>query len=151
MNKRPIRFVLLLATVLSSAAFLLAQTPQHPASGSTKSTKSRGASDAKDENIKQDSQPNDPNVKTEAPPDKGGPKTRGASCRIHIDNRTGYYVNIYTDGQYRGQVSPYGDSIGYVGCGDTNFYARAVFNDGSVLTWGPSGYFVDGSFTWTLH
>lgn len=151
MNKKLIRYTLLVTIALSSAAFLMAQTPQHPTSGDTKSTKSRGSSDAKDENIKQDRQPNDPNAKIEAPPEKGGPKTRGGSCRIHIDNRTAFYVDVYTDGQYRGQVSPYGDSIGYVGCGDTRVYGRATFTDGSVLTWGPSVYFVDGSFTWTLH
>jgi hypothetical protein len=151
MNKRLVRYTLLLALALSPAAFLLAQAPQHPTTGDTKSAKSRGASDAKDENIKQDSKPNDPNAKIEAPPDKGGPKTRGGSCRIHIDNRTPYYVSVYTDGQYRGQVSPYGDSVGYVGCGDTTVYGRATFTDGSVLTWGPTVYFLDGSFTWTLH
>src|SRR5262245_32615216 len=113
MNTRLIRSTVLLGIGLSAAAFLVAQTPQHPKSGSAKAAKSRGSSDAKDENIKQDRQPNDPNAKVEAPPEKGGPKTRGASCRVHVDNRTLYYVDIYTDGSYRGQVSPWGDSYGY--------------------------------------
>jgi hypothetical protein len=49
-----------------------------------------------------------------------GATVRGPSCRIHIDNLTPWYVDICTDGDYLGQVSPWGDSYGSVGCGDTN-------------------------------
>ena len=127
-----------------------AQDQKHPKSATTKGTNSRGDANAKDENIKHDSAPNDPNAKIEAPPEKGGPKTRGGACRAHVDNRTPYVISIYTDGDYRGQVSPYGDSYGWVGCGNTTFYGRALFTDGSARSWGPSLYYVDGTFTWTL-
>jgi hypothetical protein len=122
----------------------------HPKSATTKASQSRGDSNAKDENIKNDRAPNDPNAKIEAPPEKGGPKTRQASCHVHIDNRTPYYAEIYTDGSYRGEISPWGDLTGYVGCGNTRFYARAFFRGGGMKVWGPSAYYVDGAFTWEL-
>jgi hypothetical protein len=127
-----------------------AQDQKHPKSGTTKGTISRGDANAKDENIKHDSAPNDPNAKIEAPPEKGGPKTRGGACRVHVDNRTPYYIAIYTDGDYRGQVSPYGDSYGWVGCGNTILYGRATFSDNSSRSWGPNAYYIDGTFTWLL-
>ena len=152
MNTRLIRFVLVLGLAYGLGVGVRpAQGAEHPKSATTKAAMSRGGAGEKDDNIKQDRAPNDPNAKTEAPPDKGGAKSRQyASCQIHIDNRTPWYVDIYTDGNYRGQISPWGDSYGYVGCGGTVFYGRATFTDGSVRTWGPANYFVDGSFTWTI-
>ena len=126
------------------------QGKAHPKSGTSKAATPRGATGEKDENIKHDRTANDPNAKVEAPPEKGGPKTRQASCRIHIDNRTPWIVDIYTDGDYRGEISRYGDSYGWVGCGNTTFYGRATFTDGSVKVWGPTVYYVDGTFTWSL-
>jgi len=129
---------------------IAAVAQDHPKAASAKATKSRGDATAKDENIKQDAGPNDPNAKIPAPPDKGGPKTRGSYCLVDVDNRTPYYISVYTDGNYRGQVSPYGDLVGYVGCGNTRLYGKATFTDGSVQTFGPSVYYVDGKFTWSL-
>ena len=139
-----------LALGLGSGA-MNAQDQKHPSSAKVNGTKSRGENTGKDENIKNDRAPNDPNAKIEAPPDKGGPKTRGASCRVHIDNHTAYYISIYTDGNYRGEVSPYGDSIGFVGCGDTSLYAKATFLGMDITTWGPKAYYIDGTFTWQLY
>src|ERR1700744_4550127 len=70
----------------------------HPKSATATAAKSRGDSTGKDENIKKDAAPTDPNAKVEAPPEKGGPKTRGGSCFIDVDNRSPYYISIYTDG-----------------------------------------------------
>jgi hypothetical protein len=146
-----IRSTLILGIALSFAGLAAAQNEQHPKSATTKAEKSRGTADAKDENIKQDRKANDPSSKLEAPPEKGGPKSRGSAlCPAHIDNRTRWYIDVYTDGDYRGQVSPFGDLIGWVGCGYTKFYARATFDDGTVFTWGPTSYYVDGTFTWKL-
>jgi hypothetical protein len=122
----------------------------HPKSATTKATTSRGDANTPDPNIKHDRAANDPNAKIEAPAAKGGAKTRQAACRIHIDNRTGLYIDIFTDGNFRGTISPYDDTYGYVECGNTTFYGRATFTNGSVRTWGPAVYFVDGSFTWSL-
>jgi len=163
MNKRWLHSTLILGLALGlSASVLHSQTPAptpaqtmapaHPKGATTKAAKSRGDANGKDENIKTPRAANDPSFKMEAPPEKGGSKTRGGDvCRLHIDNRTRYYIDIYTDGEYRGQASPFGDLIGWVGCGETKFYGRADFNDGSVQSWGPSSYYVDGSFVWTLH
>jgi hypothetical protein len=148
---KPIHSVLVLGLALGlGSGAMNAQDQKHPSSAKANGTKSRGESDAKDENIKNDRAPNDPNAKIEAPADKGGPKTRQASCRVHVDNHTGYYISIYTDGNYRGEVSPYGDSIGAVGCGSTALYAKALF-PGYATTWGPTAYYVDGTFTWQLY
>lgn len=142
--------VLGLALTLGVCHFATAQSSQHPKTGTTAGQKTRGDASAKDENIKKDQSPNDPNAKMDAPPDKGGPKSRGYACRLHVDNRTQWYISIYTDGNYRGQISPYGDLVGWVGCGDTALYGRATFTDGSSKTWGPTSYFIDSSFTWSI-
>jgi hypothetical protein len=150
--KAPLKHVaLILGTVLSIGLVLQPAIGQdHPKTATTKSTKSRGDAKAADPNIKHDRAANDPNAKIEAPAAKGGPKSRQSACRIHIDNRTGLYIDIFTDGNYRGQISPWDDSYAYVGCGGTTFYGRATFSDGSVRTWGPAVYYVDGAFTWSL-
>jgi hypothetical protein len=139
-----------LALGLGSGA-MNAQDQKHPSSAKVNGTKSRGENTGKDENIKNDRAPNDPNAKIEAPADKGGPKTRQASCRVHVDNHTGYLISIYTDGNYRGEVSSFGDSIGFVGCGDTTLYAKARFSDMDITTWGPKSYYINGTFTWQLY
>jgi|HubBroStandDraft_4_1064222.scaffolds.fasta_scaffold04069_4 hypothetical protein len=153
MITRLIRFTLILAMALGVTGYAGAQSQatDHPKSATTKSEKSRGASSAPDENIKHDNAANDPNAKIAAPPAKGGTKTRGGYCRLHVDNQTQWYISVYFDGDYRGQVSPWGDSYGWVGCGDTKLYGKATFTDGSVLTWGPQIYYINGTFTWTLN
>jgi hypothetical protein len=151
MNRNLIRYMLWLLLVANlGLAPSLASGQQPSNSATSKAQKSRGAPGSKDEHIKHAQQPNDPNAPAVAPPDKGGPKTRGIACRIHIDNRTPWYVDVYTDGDYRGQVSPWGDSYGWVGCGNTNLYGVATFSDGSNLTWGPTVRSVDGTLTWSL-
>ena len=118
----------------------------------SRSSEGRGAATS-DDNIKTEAGTNDKAVAIPAPPKKGGKAaTRGdyGSCPLHVDNRTGLWVNLYTDGNYRGQVSPYGDVTGYVGCGSTTFYARANFTDGSYRYWGPSRGYVSGPFYWTI-
>jgi hypothetical protein len=120
-------------------------------SSSSKSAVGRGDASAKDENIKQGKAVNDPNVKLEAPPEKGGPKTRQGLCQIHIDNRTAFYIDIYTNGVIRGTVSPFGDSWGWVACGANILYGRANFTDGSFRSWGPVQIFDNGVYTWSLY
>jgi hypothetical protein len=72
------------------------------------------------------------------------------SCFLHIDNHTRFYIEIYTDGDYRGTVDPFGDSTGAVGCGYVKFEGIARFRDGSTRIFGPGAYYVPGSFTWNL-
>jgi hypothetical protein len=72
---------------------------------STHASKSRGAAP-----IKVGRDAGNPTRKVAAPASKGGAKTRGGyGAVMHIDNHTGYYIDIYVDGDYDGSVSPYGD------------------------------------------
>lgn len=100
---------------------------------------SRGAE--KDPNITSDSQVNDPNAKIDPPPAKGGPASRGgAACEVRFDNSTKLYIKVYIDGKYRGTIGPYDDAIGYAYPGETRVYARADFDDGTYVYWGPKTY-----------
>jgi len=106
-----------------------------------KATKLSTRGEGADPNIKEDKQTNDPNAKTPAPVQKGGPRTRGGgACEVRFDNRTNLFIKLYVDGIYRGTVSPFGDGVVYTGAGETRVYARAEFDDGSSLYWGPSNY-----------
>lgn len=94
-----------------------------------------------DPNIKNDKETNDPNSELAAPEQKGGAKTRGGGyCEVRFDNRTKFFVKLYVDGAYRGTISPYGDGVAYTGAGTTRVYARAVFDSGDYLYWGPNDY-----------
>jgi len=116
----------------------------------TKGVKSRGA--ATDPNIKRDSLPaNHAGTTMPAPPSKGGAKTRGAvSGTLHVDNRTSWVIRIYVDGDYVGVVGRYGDSYGYYGCADRTLYARAYFEDGTWIAWGPVRRDLCDNYTWEL-
>ncbi len=143
--------VALISIILVALAVRPAEAQQHPNSATATAQKSRGEAGEKDENIKKDRQPNDLNTKIEAPPEKGGPKGRSSYCRVHFDNRTPWYIDLYTDGNYRGEISPFDDLYGWVGCGETSLYGRATFRGGSVQTWGPSAYDIGSEFTWHLN
>jgi hypothetical protein len=145
-----LRTMILVSSLAACVALRPAIGQDHPKSATAKAAHSRGEAGAADPNIKHDRAANDPSNKIPAPAAKGGTKTRSGACRIHIDNRTDLYIDIYTDGNFRGTISPWDDMYGYVGCGNTVFYGRATFTDGSVNTFGPSSYYVDGAFTWTL-
>jgi hypothetical protein len=113
--------------------------------GTTKAEKSRG--EGEDPNIKSNEIKNDPANLPKAPGRKGGDKSRG-DCWVHVDNRTGYYINIYIDGYMRGTVSPWGDVYGGAGEGGTTLYASAP---GTGLTWGPNRFYCyNNEYTWTL-
>jgi hypothetical protein len=117
---------------------------------STRSAVKRGA--GQDANIKRDEAVNSKTAAAvKAPAAKGGAKTRGATAgQLHVDNRTGWYIRIYVDGDYNGMVGPFGDVIGYYGCDNYRLYAVARFNDGSTRTWGPTLVNTCDDFTWRL-
>ena len=124
------------------------------AAATDKSNSSRGAGE--DPNIKADKQQaakNDPANEPPAPPKKGGAKTRGFfDCWVTADNYTPWWIDIYVDGTYRGQVAPWGAGTVNAGAGSTTLYGRAVFDSGSVRNWGPRQFHCssDGVFTWRL-
>lgn len=90
-----------------------------------------------------------PNIKSEAPTtDAAQPQARGgASCDIYFSNYTGYYVNIYVDGYYRGQLSPWGAGTVSVADGYTSVYCITA---GKTLEWSDAGNCF-GAFTFKLY
>jgi hypothetical protein len=149
---------LVLAVLIVMTAAMLG-TPKAFAQGKAvgkatdKAQGSRGAGE--DPNIKQDKQSatNDPAKETPAPPKKGGAKTRGyLDCWVTADNYTPWWIDIYIDGTYRGQVAPWGGGTVDAGSGGTTVYGRAVFTSGAVKTWGPRQFQCspNGDFTWRL-
>ena len=85
-------------------------------------------------------------------------KTRGSgqkTCNIDLINETGYVIDIYIDGKFRGTMGEYDANYTTTGTGATKLYARAEFDDGSFLYWGPKNITCgsnskDGYFEWTL-
>ncbi|HUR65414.1 MAG TPA: hypothetical protein VMZ03_03615 [Chitinophagaceae bacterium] len=70
---------------------------------------------------------------------------------VVVDNWTGYYIDIYVNGNYRGTVSPYDKRVTWAIPGTNTLYAKAVFNDGSYLYWGPKVTYTGYSYTWKLN
>ena len=115
-----------------------------------KAAKARGDSTSKDVNIKSDSDLNSAKGMENAPPSKGGPKTRGYYAWFTADNWTPWIIKIYINGEYVGSVAPYGKSAGEYQAGNYIIYAKAYFTDGSVLTWGPIAISLVSDYTWKL-
>jgi hypothetical protein len=108
-----------------------------------KATKVEAERGGTDPNIKDDSMVNSASAEFVGPKEKvGSNNTRGAAgvCKVVLDNRTKLRIKIYVDGSFRGVMAPYGDSVTYTGAGPTRVYARAEFDDGTALYWGPSDY-----------
>ncbi len=106
---------------------------------------------AKDTNVKTDNALNSPDQKIAAPERKGGPKAKALTCNAHIDNQTPLYVRYYMNGDLEAIIGPYGDYYPAYTLGNAVLYAKAVFPDGSFLSFGPRNYSCSGSdFTWTL-
>ncbi|HEX8736648.1 MAG TPA: hypothetical protein VF721_15055 [Pyrinomonadaceae bacterium] len=112
-----------------------------------KGTVERGGTDP---NIKDDSTSNNANAEFVGPKEKtGATNTRGAAgvCKVVLDNQTNLKIKIFVDGSFRGVMAPYGDSVTYTGSGLTRVYARAEFDDGTFIYWGPKDYnCYDGQF-----
>jgi hypothetical protein len=126
----------LVATAGAAAAIAKQGTPKQEVI-ETSSQKSRGGADP---NIKSETRVNVAKSEPPAPPSKGGEKPRGqiSTCDVHVDNRTPWYIQIYVDGHYSGLLPPWGDIYTRAIAGPTLLYARATFDNGVVLTWGPS-------------
>src|ERR1039458_9887979 len=112
------------------------------------------ATAANDLNIHSDSFVNSANSAVAAPESKGGFKDRGANgtCNINENNKTGSYVTFYFNGNASGAVGPWGDLYPTSTEGKAVLYAKAVFTDGSVLTFGPQDFTCTGTdFTQSLY
>lgn len=80
-------------------------------------------------------------------------KSRGlnGTCDIRVSNQTGLYVQFFFNGNPAGTIGPWGALTPNITEGNASLYARAVFTDGSVLTFGPRALTcTGGDFTWTL-
>lgn len=116
----------------------------------TKPEKARGGADT---NVKSETRMNTEGKEPrQAPPQKGGEKARGGVCDVHFDNRSPWWVHVYVDGNYEGLMPPWGDVYAYAISGPTRLYARAEFDTGGRLTWGPITVRcpAGGSYSWQL-
>jgi hypothetical protein len=119
------------------------------AMASDKAGKSKSGDDS---NVKSKSNENDASKAASGPIEKSG-KTRGFgpyTCVVHVDNRTGWNVNVYIDGSFRGAVGGGGDLYLATGNGTTSFYARADFTNDTYIPWGPRAFTCNAAYTWTL-
>lgn len=116
-----------------------AQAGQDQEVKATDGSTSKGSS--KDSNISEDEAPNSKSNKPEPPSSKGG-TSKGSSrgCEVQLDNWTAWRVKVYVDGKFQGTMIPYGQSYTYAVPGRVKVYARADFDDGTYLYWGPRDY-----------
>jgi hypothetical protein len=150
MRTRTTCYGLLLAACTALLTALPAYAQQAPSKkAETAAARSRGAAGA-DENIKAQRAPNAQGAPVAAPASKGGERTRGNVSIVHLDNWTGYYIDLYIDGNYCATSGPWGDAYCYVPSGSVRMYGKAPFTDGSFLSWGPRTEYVDGTFDWKL-
>jgi hypothetical protein len=116
-----------------------AQAGQDQEVKAAEGSSSKGSST--DSNISEDETPNSKSKKPEPPASKGGTsKGSSSGCEVQLDNWTPWKVKIYVDGKYQGTMMPYGESYTYATPGRVKVYARADFDDGSYLYWGPRNY-----------
>ena len=136
------RLSVLLAAILGLAVFGLSAVPPAQAAAKTATShaaKSRGATTVK---VSRDQVNKAANVK------KGhGKGARGAGDYFHVDNHTGYAIDIYVGGGYKGTVSPYGDL--YIEDATGGEYTAAASAPGTDLTWGPISFSTPD--TWRLY
>ncbi|MBN1186405.1 MAG: hypothetical protein JXB49_29285 [Bacteroidales bacterium] len=94
----------------------------------------------------------DPNIvqdkpSTDAPTEKPA-ESRGASdCWIKIVNNSGFSIDIYVDGYWKGTVSDWDYGWTTAIPGKTLLYGASV---GRTVTWGPVEVDCLSEFTWTL-
>lgn len=101
----------------------------------------KGTAVGDDPNITTEELPNKPNSTGTPPATKGGNSKGAAGCKVVFDNYTNWRLKLYVNGVYRGTVGGYDDAYLYVSPSpNVVVYARADFDDGSYLYWGPSSY-----------
>jgi hypothetical protein len=93
-----------------------------------------------------------PNIKFSVPKTDDNPeakpeKERGAYCGIDFKNYTGYYIDIYVNGYYKGTLGPWADGSVTVYSGYTTIYCITT---GGTLEWSDAGG-CDYYFTYKLY
>jgi len=81
-----------------------------------------------------------PNIKVDVPTtDKPVPKpekARGEYCSVVFNNNTGYYINIYVDGYYKGTLAPWDRGSVTVYAGYKTIYCITT---GGTRDWAAAG------------
>lgn len=89
------------------------------------------------------------NADAPAAPNRGD--NYGASMSdIIVDNYTGWYIDIYVDGEFRGTLAPWDKRVTWAIPGATTLYAKATFDDGSYRYWGPTSAETGYQYQWNL-
>ena len=70
------------------------------------------------------------------------------NCNVIIENWTGWYIDFYIDGEYRGSIAPWDIRVSWVIVGPVKLYAEA---DGTMYFWGPTSVDCNYTFTWKLN
>jgi hypothetical protein len=70
-----------------------------------------------------------------------------ATATLEIRNYTGYYINIYINDIYVGQIYPYKVADVSIPYGDDVLYAKAPYTN---IVWGPTEIYDNGWYTWNL-
>jgi hypothetical protein len=65
-----------------------------------------------------------------------------------LDNYTGYTIDVYIDGDYKGTLPPWEKQYTWAIAGKTKLYAITV---GGTYSWGPYYFDCDYEYTWRLH
>jgi hypothetical protein len=68
-------------------------------------------------------------------------------CDVTIDNWTGYAIDIYIDGSFRGTIAAYDKRVTWAIPGTTKFYAEA---SGTTYYWGTYSFDCSYAYTWKL-
>ncbi len=139
-----ILFVALCFIFSASVSFGIADDTKKEEKATEANTKAeKSKAEAKDENIKEDAQPNDPSKEIQ--------KKRGG-CGVQYRNHTPWTIKVYANGYYRGTVYGYSTLSVYTSCRTRLvLYGRANFTDGTYLKWGPYVYYTRHAwFTWNL-
>ena len=92
-----------------------------------------------------------PTNNADAPvPNKRGDRYGANFSDIIVDNYTGWYIDIYIDGEFRGTLSPWDKRVTWSIPGSTTLYAKATFDDGSYRYWGPTSAQTGYEYQWNL-
>lgn len=152
MPKMLLGLSLLASLAVVSTSVVYAGAKPKAKTSSQVSAKKGKASKGGDSNIKTRRAPNSANHTKKAPPTKGGPATKGSWGKLTVKNYTGYIIDIYVDDDYSGTVDDYGDAEGDFSTGYHTLYARADFDDGTYLYWGPESVYIGSNgFIWRLN
>lgn len=94
---------------------------------------------------------NDPGKTVDAPPAKGGKKTRGEDyCDVTVDNWTGLKVVIFVDDEEVGVVPAWGKSFGILPKSAHTIKGVAYLGYDAEQYWGPRNFHCTNGYTWKI-